>query len=396
VKVLYVSHTGLVGGAERSLLGLFRALPNDVDPWLISPSGGLHARTARVGIRTTEIAELVGSLKLHPIHTSVALGTMTTASAVVLRHAWAWGADLIHANSIRAGMIAAPVATMLRRPLVTHVRDCLPPGSLTRVIQGSLARRSAAVIVISHHVARQFDTGGRAQRIAVVDNPFDLDGLDPDHTDRDAVRAQLEVPEETLLMTLVGQITPWKGQEEAIRALAVVRNTYPNANLLLVGEPKFTSSATRYDNRTYLRALHDLVRELRLEAAVHFLGEQERVPDILGASDVALLPSWDEPFGRAVVEAMAMGCPVIATAVGGPAEIVRDGLDGLLVPPRRPEVLARAIIGLLDSPDLRMAMGVAARQAALARFGHGRHGEEVATIYRDVLAERGYAAATAA
>ena len=153
------------------------------------------------------------------------------------------------------------------------------------------------------------------------------------------------------VLALVGQITPWKGQEEAVRAIARVRAAYPSAILLLVGEAKFVSRATRYDNRSYLRRLHETVAELGLGDAVRFLGEREQVPDILRACDVALLPSWEEPFGRAVVEAMAMGTPVIATSVGGPAEIIRDGVDGVLVAPRRTDELAAAIIELLaDEP----------------------------------------------
>jgi glycosyltransferase involved in cell wall biosynthesis len=80
-----------------------------------------------------------------------------------------------------------------------------------------------------------------------------------------------------------------------------------------------------------------------------------------------------------------MGVPVVATAVGGPAEIVRDGIDGVLVAPRRPEVLALAIAGLLDDPARRRAIGAAARAAARVRFDHRRHAASVTALYADVL-----------
>jgi glycosyltransferase involved in cell wall biosynthesis len=387
MRVLYVNHTGLVGGAERSLLGLMDTLPADVEGLLACPPGPLHEHAARRGIRALPIAGSVGSLKLHPVHTPVAIGTMAVAAAGVLRTARSWHADVLHANSIRAGMIAEPAARALRRPLVLHVRDCLPPSRLTRRLQCSLAGRAAAVIAISHHVARAFDPDGTAPRLEVIDNPFDLTRLDPARIDRHAARIRLGLAPDDLALTLVGQITPWKGQEEAVRAVARVRRTHNSAVLLLVGEAKFVARATRHDNRSYLHRLRLIIDELELGDAVRFLGEREEVPEILRACDVALLPSWDEPFGRAVVEAMAIGAPIVATSIGGPTEIIRDGIDGLLVAPRQPAALATAIAGLLDDPDRRQALGAAARVAAVERFGAHQHVGAVSALYRNLLGD---------
>jgi L-malate glycosyltransferase len=385
VRVLYVERTGLVGGGERSLLGLLDALPTEVEARLACPDGPLAAQAHGRGASTTKIAESVGSLKLHPLHTPVALGAMTVAAAGVHRAARAWRPDILHANSIRAGMIAAPVARIVNRPLILHVRDRLPSSPMTLRLQATLAARSQAVVAISHHVARAFDPDRRARRLEVIDNPFDLVRLDPARIDRSAARAALGLANGAPVLSLVGQITPWKGQEEAVRALAMLRSTHPEAILLVVGETKFTTRATRYDNRAYLRGLHEIIGQLGLQGAVRFLGEREDVPAILRASDVALAPSWDEPFGRAVVEAMAMGVPTVATRVGGPSEIIDDGIDGVLVAPRRPEAWSTAIGRLLDDEPGRLAMGAAARRTALARFGRERHAVDVVALYREVL-----------
>lgn len=385
MRVLFVNHTGLVGGAERSLLSLLDSLPADVHARLACPPGPLLERARQRGLRVVPIAESAGSLKLHLVHTPVALGAMAAAAAGVLRAARSWQADLLHANSIRAGLIAEPVSRALRRPLVLHVRDCLPPSPLTRRVQSSLASRAAAVIAISRHVSRAFDPIGVAQRLEVIDNPFDLARLDPALLDRDAGRARLALAPGVPALALVGQITPWKGQQEAVRALARVRRRHPSAVLVLVGEAKFVAASTRHDNRSYLAQLHQTVAELRLGDAVRFLGEREDVPEILRACDLALLPSWEEPFGRAVVEAMAIGMPVLATAVGGPAEIIRDGVDGVLIAPRRPQELAAAIVGLLDDEPRRRVLGATARDSALRRFGADRHATAVSAVYRELL-----------
>jgi L-malate glycosyltransferase len=392
VRILYVSHTGLVSGAERSLLGLLESLPVDVEPMLAGPPGPLHDHAARIGTLTAPIAGTAGSLRFHPVHTPVAVAAMAVSAGGVLRAARSWQADLLHANSIRAGMIAEPVARVLKRPLVLHVRDCLPPSPLIQRLQASLALRAGAVIAISVHVAKAFDPHGIAPRLRIIDNPFDLATLDPARIDRVAARKKLELADDDKVLALVGQITPWKGQEEAIRALAWLREEeHPTAVLLLVGEAKFVTRACRYDNRGYLCRLHELTAQLGLGDAVRFLGEREDVPEILRACDVALLPSWDEPFGRAAVEAMAMGVPVVASAIGGPAEIITDGVDGTLVQPRDPAALAVAVDELLRDPRRRRALGCAARKSVEERFGGERHATSVTALYREVLAPVGEA-----
>ncbi len=394
MRVLYVNHTGLVSGSERSLLGLLESLPADVEPRLACPAGPLHQHAARIGTQTAPIAGTTGSLKLHPVHTPVALAAMAVTAAGVLQAARSWQADVLHANSIRAGMIAEPVARAIKRPLVLHVRDCLPPSPLTRRLQASLALRAGAVIAISNHVARAFDPHGIASRLRIIDNPFDLAKLDPARLDRFTARNGLGITDDDKVLALVGQITPWKGQEDAIRALARVREEHPTAILLLVGEAKFVARATRYDNRAYLHRLHELTARLGLGNAVRFLGEREDVPEILRACDVALLPSWDEPFGRAAVEAMAMGAPVVATAVGGPAEIITDGVDGTLVLPRDPGTLAVVVNGLLRDPQMRHALGAAGRKSVQERFAGDCHATAVTALYREVLsADRRFRAA---
>jgi glycosyltransferase involved in cell wall biosynthesis len=100
--------------------------------------------------------------------------------------------------------------------------------------------------------------------------------------------------------------------------------------------------------------------------------------------DVTLVPSWAEPFGRVVVESMAMGVPVMATNIGGPAELIDDGRDGILLPPRNPKRWAEAIGRLLSHPELRRQIGDAGREKA-ADFGRGRHAEAVVDVYRSVL-----------
>jgi glycosyltransferase involved in cell wall biosynthesis len=218
-----------------------------------------------------------------------------------------------------------------------------------------------------------------------VPNGVDLERFRPDPAGRRAARAKLGVREGTALVGVVGQITPWKGQADAIEAVSLVGQRHPSILLLVVGSVKFAGS--RHDNHEYLAALHRRVAELGLGGRVRFLGEREDIPQLLRALDILLVPSWEEPFGRVVIEGMAVSTPVLATAVGGPAEVIEDGDDGILLPPRQPRRWADAIDALLADPDRRLALGCQARHTVEARFDEAQHATRITGFYSQLTQE---------
>jgi glycosyltransferase involved in cell wall biosynthesis len=247
-------------------------------------------------------------------------------------------------------------------------------------------RRSAVVVANSRYTATAWvgRRGGRPPR--VVYPPVDLDRYRPDG-DRTAIRASLRLPAEDPVLGVVAQITPWKGQQTAIHALARVREAHPAARLLLVGQAKFVDRATRYDNRAYIASLQRTIKALGLEQSVSFVGQRDDIPDILCALDVLLVPSWEEPFGLVMVEAMAVGTPVVASSRGGPAEVIRDGENGRLVAPDRPEPWAAVATELLSRPGLRERM---AQEGLLTarEFNRAGYVQTFAAIYHHALSQR--------
>jgi glycosyltransferase involved in cell wall biosynthesis len=181
---------------------------------------------------------------------------------------------------------------------------------------------------------------------------------------------------------IVGQITSWKGHDTAIRALHELRRDHPRARLLIVGEVKFADASTRLDNRGYLEGLRRLVEELDLGEAVAFAGERADISKIMARADVVLVPSVEEPFGRSVAEAMAVGTPVLATTVGGPAELIEDGVSGLLAPPGEPAAWSEAIERILDDPEWALQMGRRASDLAQRRFAVGAHVAAMMEVYQ--------------
>jgi glycosyltransferase involved in cell wall biosynthesis len=299
---------------------------------------------------------------------------------------------VVHANSIRAG-IALGLARLDRVATIVHVRDCLPPGRVSSATLRLIAATATTVVANSRYTARSVRAAAPNAHVEVVHNPVDLERFDPALVDRVGMREQLgEAGAGRLLLGVVAQLSPWKGQETAIEALGELSREGVDAHLLLVGSAKFVARSTRFDNQRYLAHLRELVAGAGLQERVSWLGEREDIPEILGALDVLLLPSWEEPFGRAVIEAMALGVPVIATDVGGPAEIITDGREGFLVPPRQPAAWAKAIARLAESPDRRTEMGRTGRLRVEQAFSSAHHARAMLGVYERAIARVGESA----
>ena len=388
LRLLYLSHTGHVSGGERSLLDLLRGLPEDVRAVVACPNGPLEEAVHDLDIETVTLPATDGSLKLHPIWTTRALLSLVQTATRVRRRSAQLQADLVHANSSRAGLAAVLAARLGGPPAVVHLHDSLAPGSVAALTRSVLRAGASGLMANSRHTATSFGLDGFDGAVKVVNNPIDLTRFDPDRHDRGRTRERLNLPATAPVLVMVAQITPWKAQDDAIRTLALIKPKYPEARLLLVGSPKFLSRATRYDNRRYQQDLYLLTRDLELQDSVVFLGEREDVPEILQASDVLLAPSWDEPFGRCIAEGMAMRLPVIATAVGGPSEIIEDGRNGVLLPPRTPRAWAGRVDQLLQRPEERARLGSAGRERIATSFGLEAHVDAVLSLYREALEPR--------
>ena len=388
MRVLYVNHTAEVSGAEHSLLTLLEGLPNGVDARVASPRGRLSHAVEALGIPTVRIPGTAGSLRLHPAHTPRALGELGLAAAATRLAARRYRADVVHANSIRSGIVLG--LGRLAPPTVVSVRDCLPPGPVASATMRLIAGTATTVIANSEYTARAVRAAARGVRLEVIHSPVDLDRWDPGRLDRTRARASLGAAgQRRLLLGVVAQLTPWKGQDTAIHALKMLRAEGIDAHLLLIGSPKFVARATRYDNEGYAASLRRLVADAGLEDRVSWMGEREDVAELVRALDILLLPSWEEPFGRALIEAMALGVPVIATDVGGPTEIIEDGREGYLLPPREPRAWALAINRLAEDPQLTQRMGRAGRQRVEAAFTVDHHVAATIDVYERALARRG-------
>jgi ribosomal protein S18 acetylase RimI-like enzyme len=216
-------------------------------------------------------------------------------------------------------------------------------------------------------------------RSVFLGNGTDVTTFDPDAVPVErmsAIRTELGIPDGAVVVGTVGRLVAEKGYRELFAAARRVRDEHAEVVFLVVGDRDTAKSesipAAEVD---------------RARADVAFAGWREDVRELLALMDVFVLPSWREGVPRSAIEAAAMGRPMVVTDIRGCREVVRDGIEGILVPPRDPPRLAEAILELVRDPALRDRMGKAARRRAEDRFDERRVLETVVRTYRELLVD---------
>lgn len=271
------------------------------------------------------------------------------------------------------GALAARAAGVSR--VVTTRRDTgFGDGHLMRSALRATNRWAARVVAVSQDAARivREREGLEDDLLEIVPNAIDLSRFAP-RGRRAAVRAALGLPKSTQVAVTVTHLSPVKGVDILVEAAERVCRDMPQALFLVVGV-----GAER-------EAIAGSLARLGLEGRVRLLGERTDVPDLLEAADLFVLPSRSEGQPNAVLEAMAMGLPIVATRVGGVPELVRDGVEGVLVEPGSAGALAEACREVFASPDLGAGLGRAAQARARRDFGLGTMVRRYDSLYEDLL-----------
>lgn len=386
--VLAYNHTATVGGAERSLLTQLDAdcSTGAIRGALAAPRGDLLDRASAAGLAVYEAPAMESSFRVSPLRLPGALLGVLTAGRRVARLARVSGAAVLHANSTRGGLVCGVARMFGGPPVITHVRDCLPDSVAGRATRAVLRRTSATVVANSRYTAGAFGRapGGGAPKVVynALDERFAAGEADPLAARELAAAIGLEPGDK--LLCVIGQITPWKGQDQAIRALAAVRDRHPAARLAIAGSVKFAGDTT-HDNLDFERQLHRLASRLGVTRDVIFTGELDDVRPLVELSELVLMPSWEEPFGRAAIEAMAVGRPVAVTDVGGAREFVEHRRNGVLVPPRDDIAWSDAVEELLGDGQLRDRLAAAGRADVRRRFERGGRETSLLPVYAAVV-----------
>jgi L-malate glycosyltransferase len=388
MKVLFVSHTRGWSGAEVAMMRLVDAVAAGHEVAIACPTESRMAAEAQsAGVRRYYIPAIDASLRLDPVWTPVGLAQLALGGAALRRATYHFRPDIVHANSFRAGLLGAIGLRKGRPPMVVQAHEHLPTSRAGRAIRGVIASSAECVVCVSDHTARNFTQGLESPLVRRIYNSIDLEHLSPSQVRPAPVRAELGLSADAFLLGEVAQITPWKGQDTAIRVLAEMRARDVPADLLIVGHIAFAGRGVRYDNHSYLRDLHQLANELQVAEQVHFLGWRDDVPQVLRALDLSLLPSRDEPFGISVAESMAVGTPAIVCTDGGPTEFIVDRESGRVLPPDRADLWAEAAAELASDRRALARMSQRAT-AAVASFTDTAYTGEMLDVYRSLVHRR--------
>jgi len=359
------SMTGYYGGEVylASLVTGLRERGHDV--WAVVRPGSELAR--RLGDAGTDVVTLPLVDWYEPV------GTLRLAAW--LRRA---RVEILHTHLPRDYFTAA-VATLGSSVVNVGSRHQLTP--LRHIpLKRPFLHRFAAMLAVSDAVRAGFVSNRPLPPARVVTVPNGIEV--PAHpADRNAMRALLGVGPDRPVVGFVGSVSPNKGLLTLVEAVARARVRHPDLCLVVVG------AEDRGDVHT--RELAARIAALGLGESVRLLGYRTDAANLCAGFDVQAVPSVAEPFGLVVLEAMAQGVPVLATAAGGIPEIVRDGQEGFLVSVGAVEALAARLGQLLDDPELARALGRRGRSRVASTFTRARMLERVETVYRDLLRPAG-------
>lgn len=370
IKVMMVVRP-TAGGIRQHLSGLLSHLQDGrVEPTIVCPPD-------RPGVPSLDIPG-VRTLRLN-IQSDLTPMSDWAASLAISRLAWSEGVSIIHAHGFKAGFLclwaghrpSRPFTTVctFHNPLRRHEGNPLK-NAMTLSMASAVGRRVDHVVVISRALEEEALGLMRLpqRKVTCVYN-----GIDPDAfcltVDPAEVRRELGIPAGARVVGTVARLIPQKGIQNLIHAAVSVLARVANAHVLVVGDGPFRGR------------LEEEASFLGIADRITFAGFRGDVPRILAALDVFALPSLEEGFSLAVLEAMASGKPVVATRTGGLPELVSPE-TGLLVPMGGTCEMAQALSSLLEDPERCVRMGQAGRARAKSRFSMQSMADEHLALYQ--------------
>jgi glycosyltransferase involved in cell wall biosynthesis len=366
-KLLHINSACTVGGAEAHVLALLAGLdPARYVRWLAyfeerpDEARPMLADFQAIGVRTVDLR---GHGQLDPL-------AVLRLARLMRRQRF----DLVHTHSLRAELAAVAAVCLVRpRPRVirsVHNTDEFYQRPPTAWLARLSARRLDHLVAISDAVARHVldHTGLSPERVTRI-----YYGLDPAPYQRSG---NVAPPRPGPIIGMIARLAPQKGHTVLLDALPALVARFPALLVEFVG----------HEHLTTIAELRAYAEQRGVADRVSFVGFRDDLPELLAGWDLMVLPSLWEGFGLVLLEAMAAGCPVVASNVGPIPEVVVHGETGLLVEPSQPDRLAAAIGELLEHPDLARRMGEAGRRRVAEQFSLDRMLSETERLYAKLLA----------
>ncbi len=371
IRLLTISATCEIGGSDINLLRLLRQL--DKEEYyilhLIPYAGPLIDKFKNSGINVKIVDMPRIRIFKNPLRYIIVLLKFFPTVFKIKKIIEDYQINIVCTSSM-VNLYGALAARLAHRPHILMVGEYLP---VLKLVSPYFYLLSEKIICCSKMVTGLFSN---INKVLVLYPSLDLDEFNP-NINANTLREELGI--NAKLVSMITRLAPWKGIEVFIKAASYIK---VDAKFVIFGEPVI-------EREKYILKLEKMIDQLGLkEKFLVKLGEYKNIPQIIAALDIVVHASLrPEPFGLIIIEAMAMQKPVIASGLGGPLEIINDGVDGLLVEQGNPEMLASSISKLLQDAKTAERMGIKAREKIREKFNIDRYATNFDKIFKTTLRE---------
>jgi glycosyltransferase involved in cell wall biosynthesis len=286
--------------------------------------------------------------------------------------------DILHTHGSKDSWAGAWAAYLsASSPKVIRTRHNIFPVSRNIFNRLLYRRLTDHLVVISQFILDSYLHDGfmEPENISLIHSAVDLDKFNPDKSHKGEIRQEFGIEPEEKVVGMVANVVPYKGPQDLLEAAYKILSERDNVRVLVVGE----------GDDSFFEELKNQVQQKELSSKIIFTGIRNDIPELLADTDIFCLPTHKEGLGTAILEAMAMQKPVVATRVGGIPDSVIEGVTGYLVEPGDSESLARKISELLDDPQYAQAMGKASRLRIEGEFTLPVMAEKTQELYKHLL-----------
>lgn len=366
-NVLFIHHVSCLAGAERYLISLIEALDKGYQVFFICQEPGpLSEKLINLGV-TVKYLRLGAWRKLSHLPTN--LGTLKTIIDFCKQH----HIDLICSNNYRVSSYAIWPAKFLGIPSITIIQDFIPRHKLWKFN----TFQSDCLITVSNSIAVAVSQYF-SKKIVNIYNGIDLASLRKHSKPTDVLREEFPVLKGKKIVGMVAHIIPLKGHKVFLQSLQGIAKHFNDVMLVIIGDSPNEQQLSLEDIKTFARSLN-------LEDRVVFTGARSDVLDLMKSFNILVHPSYKEAFGRVIMEAMALGVPVVATACGGPEEIIEDGKSGFLIPIGDERQLANRVEMLLQDQEKIKLIGLNGQKRIAEYFSIQQTVVQINKVFEEVL-----------
>lgn len=291
--------------------------------------------------------------------------------------------DIVHTHLSHDLWTLVPAIEFARIPAKLFLtKEMASDVKKTDIFHRYLYKKLSAVFAISTYIRGSVlsTCPVPAEAVHILPPGIEVNRFDPSRYDKLEMRREFGFPEDAIIVGMAGRMTPGKGHEEFLQAAKMIKEKKSKGILFVI------AGAASYGEHGYEAKIRKLSMKLGIENDVRFVGFQKNIEKFLATLDIFAFPSHEESFGLALVEAMSMKLPVVASGSAGVLDIVTDGETGILFPPKDYEALANGIMLLIDDGKLRKRLGEAARERVKSTFTLSKVAQSLENFYSQIPA----------